>query len=206
MTVSPVFEETYNRYLDEIRKLDLEPIAEKLGFSKDGNRFRMPLYHEIYYLSDEGIRNEKGKIPPLHVSVIFLKHLILAEKITPYLKEDTPWCSFRDFKDAAPFIGAFNNYTEKAIAANFEKRPDALKKAALLMGANESLEPVSYDLKLEFKALPKMPLLLLFNDRDDTFPAECVVLFRKTAEIYLDMECLAMVGMYLEGCLKYMDA
>jgi hypothetical protein len=43
---------------------------------------------------------------------------------------------------------------------------------------------------------------LLFNDADEEFPARCTVLFEKRAEHYLDMECLAMVGMRLFEYLK----
>ena len=60
----------------------------------------------------------------------------------------------------------------------------------------------SYDLCMHFNALPKIPVLLLFNDSDEEFPAQCAVLFERRAENYLDMECLAMVGMLLFEHLK----
>ena len=42
-----------------------------------------------------------------------------------------------------------------------------------------------------------LSLLLLFNDRDDEFPAGCKVLFNQHAEAYLDPESLAMTGSFL---------
>ena len=48
----------------------------------------------------------------------------------------------------------------------------------------------------------KKPLLLLFNDKDEEFPAQCTVLFEKRTETYLDMECVAMVGMLFFDYLK----
>jgi hypothetical protein len=59
-----------------------------------------------------------------------------------------------------------------------------------------------YDLSLQFSALPKIPVLMLFNDADEEFPARCAVLFERRAEKYLDMECLAMVGSLLFEWLK----
>ena len=53
-----------------------------------------------------------------------------------------------------------------------------------------------------FDALPKIPMLLLFNDKDDEFPAQCSVLFENRAQKFLDMECLAMVGMHFFEYLK----
>jgi hypothetical protein len=41
-------------------------------------------------------------------------------------------------------------------------------------------------------ALPRISLLLLFNDGDEEFPAKCTVLFQRHAEYYLDPECLAI--------------
>jgi hypothetical protein len=45
-------------------------------------------------------------------------------------------------------------------------------------------------------------VLLLFNDADEDFPASCSVLYERRAERYLDMECLAMLGMMLAEGLK----
>ena len=50
---------------------------------------------------------------------------------------------------------------------------------------------------MQFAALPKVPLLLLFNDADDSFGAQCSVLFHRSADQYLDGECLAMLGRLL---------
>jgi dienelactone hydrolase len=54
---------------------------------------------------------------------------------------------------------------------------------------------------MRFDALPKIPILLLFNDADDEFPAQCLLLFERRAEKYLDMECLAILGWLLAGYL-----
>jgi Domain of unknown function (DUF3786) len=47
-----------------------------------------------------------------------------------------------------------------------------------------------------------VPILLVFNDRDEDFPAHCSLLFERRAEKYLDMECLAMLGWALSERLK----
>ena len=43
---------------------------------------------------------------------------------------------------------------------------------------------------------------MLFNDKDDEFPAQCSVLFEKRLESLLDMECVAMVGMLFSEYLR----
>ena len=56
-------------------------------------------------------------------------------------------------------------------------------------------------MKRRFRALPRVPLLLLFNDADEEFPAEARILFRANAERILDMECLAILGWLLSSKL-----
>jgi hypothetical protein len=54
---------------------------------------------------------------------------------------------------------------------------------------------------MHFQALPCLPLLLVFYDRDEDFPASCKVLFDKAAPTWLDMECLAVLGWILSDLL-----
>ena len=60
----------------------------------------------------------------------------------------------------------------------------------------------TYDISVKFQALPRIPLLLLFNDRDDEFPSNCSVLFKGNAGYFLDPECLAIPGGLLFRRLK----
>ena len=50
---------------------------------------------------------------------------------------------------------------------------------------------------MKFQALPRIVLLLLFNDGDEEFPAKCTVLFERHAEHYRDPESLAMTSTWL---------
>lgn len=47
------------------------------------------------------------------------------------------------------------------------------------------------------KALPKIPLQILYYDEDEEFPCEVQILFDKNASRFMEFECLA----FLEGCL-----
>ena len=91
---------------------------------------------------------------------------------------------------------------ERAIAACFAGRLDDLKETSKLLGGSPPDIEVTYDLSMQFDALPQVPVMLLFNDADDEFPAKSSVLFERRAEKYLDAECLAMVGRLLFTSLK----
>ena len=76
-----------------------------------------------------------------------------------------------------------------------------LAASAEKLGATAVVDGAAYDLSLMFKALPRIPVMLRFNDGDSEFPAQCSILFRESAEHYLDMESLAIAGTFLAGNL-----
>ena len=99
----------------------------------------------------------------------------------------------------------FASDTEKAIEKRFSGRLDALKRACAAFGGHQTEMDISYDLSVQFDALPRISMLLLFNDGDEEFAAKCNVLFQKHAEFYLDPESLAMMGSALAKGLKEQD-
>jgi len=64
---------------------------------------------------------------------------------------------------------------------------------------------VNYDFAMQFDPLPRIPVLLLFNDVYEEFSAQCSVLFERRAEKYLDSECIAMLGWQLFNHLRKAD-
>jgi hypothetical protein len=133
------------------------------------------------------------------VGVVLCNYLIQCPDGIP---RENEWCSYKDFKDAAPLVGTFANTVEQPIAAHFSGRLPELEKAGRILGAIEPATNYPYDLNLLIQALPRIPMLLLFNDTDDEFPADCKVLYEKRVESYLDMECVAIVGMLLAEFLR----
>jgi hypothetical protein len=134
------------------------------------------------------------------VCVILSKYLLLCPDS---LHDDTEWVSFKDFKKTSHFLNVnyFASDTEKPIVRHFSERPDELSLACEKFGGLPYDLEVSYDLMIRFDALPRISLLLLFNDKDEEFPAQCSVLFQKQAEYYLDPESLAMTSAFLAKSL-----
>ncbi len=194
-----IYEQTYKEYLSRIAELDLPFLADKLGILLDGQDAIIPFFGKPYRVSARGISDPLNRQPHLSVSVILCKYLLMCPMIEPLAGN---WVSYKDFKDAAPLIHAFYNTVTHPIAETFSRRLMELEKAAKSIGGDAPSDTFSYDLSMRFDALPKVSMLLLFNDKDEEFPAQCSVLFEKRAEKFLDMECLAMVGMLFFQCLK----
>ena len=194
-----VFKETYQNYLDRIDKINLHKRSEKLGGRIEKGEMAVSFFGKPYRISHRGIRDPLGKQPPMGICVVLCKYLLLCPD-APLL--DKEWVSFRDFKNAAPLIHSFVNHTEQPIVRHFSNRLEDLSSACeKLGGMNPGLE-LNYQLIMKLYPLPKVPVLLLFDDADEEFPAQCKVLFERRAEDYLDPECLAIVGTLLYNFLK----
>jgi hypothetical protein len=198
-----VYEQTYSDYLARIAALDLKFAADTLDLQLSGEEVIISFFGKPYWISANGIADISGKQPHLSVCVILCKYLLMCPMVEPL---GGNWMSYKDFKDAAPLVQAFYNTVTHPIAKTFSGKLADLEKAGRKIGGYPPAENYSYDLAMQFDALSKVPLLMLFNDRDEEFPAQCAVLFESRTEKYLDMECLAMVGMLFFESLKQKEA
>lgn len=198
---SEIFEKNYRQYCAQIANLNFTALKEKLGIEQDGDQVVIPFFDNDYFVSKEGIADKFGSRPDYMICVILSKYLLLCPES---LHVDTDWVSFRDFKKTSPLLNLnfFASDTEKPIVQHFSKRLDALSMACEKFGGLPDEINISYDLAMRFNTLPRISLLLLFNDKDEDFPAHCSVLFQKQAEYYLDPESLAMTSAFLARSLK----
>ncbi|MBI9088787.1 MAG: DUF3786 domain-containing protein [Desulfobacterium sp.] len=196
-----IFQTNHDAYLKQIGDCDLKPRAEVLGLETDGDGILVPCFNEIYHVSGNGIRNREGVAPGYVTSVIVSQYLL---RCPERVHDSADWVAFKDFKRTSHFLNGniFASETEMAITKTFEGRLDALARACEGLGGFLPTGSFPYDFTMEFKALSRIRLLLLFNDKDDDFPATTTVLFQKSAEYYLDPESLGMTGAVLASLLK----
>jgi hypothetical protein len=91
------------------------------------------------------------------------------------------------------------------LVKHFSGRLEALFNISEKLGGVPHEVETPYDLSMQFNVLPRISLLLLFNDSDEDFSAHCTVLFQKHAELYLDPESLAMSSAALASTLIKTD-
>jgi Domain of unknown function (DUF3786) len=191
---APIFDQIYQDYLKQLRELDLTSLAPKIGTATGGGSLFIPLFGRPYQVSPSGVSDPSGQEPIHSVKVVLCRYLLHYPSSEPQGQE---WVSYKDFKGAAPFVGGFQNNTERAIAKKFSGRLTALKEACHCLGGEEAGGDWTYQLSMKFTALPHIPILLAFNDADEEFPALCLLLFERRAGRYLDMECLAILAWLL---------
>lgn len=191
---APVFEKIYQDYLARVDGLDLTGKQDTLGIRVDGQTVTIPFFNETCMVFPQKIKDHKGHRPPHSVCVILCQYLLLSPDKPA---DDKRLVTYRDFRDAAPYVQGFDNTAQKPIARAFTGRLDELEADCRHLGGTPCDIGVFYDLSYMFEALPRVRIYLVFNDADEDFPADCSLLFEKQAAQYLDMECLAMIGMML---------
>lgn len=195
---SKVFEKTYKDYLKQLSETNYLAKAEMIGAEISGNNLIISFYGKSYKISDSGIMDSEGKQANFAICVVLCKYVIQCPDEIP---AEGKWITYREFKDAGPLTVFFANNTNKIIESTFHYRSESFEKACINFGGIPFHDNSSHDLSMIFSALPKIPVLLRFNFKDDEFPAQCSVLFRQSAEKYLDMESLAIAGTFLAGGL-----
>ena len=195
---APALDITYKQYLDQIARIDLKPLEEKLGVRVENDEVVIPFLGTQYFVSGRGINDSSGKQPPLEISVVLCQYLLLCPDVSP---AEDDWVAYRDFKDAGPLTTFFANNVEKPIADHFAGRLSELEETCAEFGGSHPELELAYDLSTQFLPLPQIPILLLYNDADDEFPAHCSMLFERRADKYLDAESLAILASILAGFL-----
>ena len=103
------------------------------------------------------------------------------------------WVPYRDLKDGSQFAAYIKANIEDRIARAFEGKKGLLEERLRLLGGQPSNGEVMADLAVTLEPFPRVPLLTLFRDRDEEFPASFQFLFDASASDYLDLESLAVL-------------
>ena len=202
---SDIFEKNVQEYQEQLSTVDFDAVKETLGILSDSGGMWIPFFDTRYAVSRDGIVDASGSRPDYRVSVVLSKYILLCpEKVY----QDEQWASFKDFKLVSHFtnVNFFASDTESALESHFSGRLSGLEKACKELGGQPHEMETPYDLSVTFEALPRISLLLLFNDGDDEFPARGTVLFQRHAERYLDPESLAITSAALVRRLKQQDS
>ena len=194
-----VFSETYDNYLGQIAGREFPDAEEMLGIKTDGADLIIQFLGKPYRVSPQSVSNALGKRPNFSICIILFKYLLMCPSYPP---QGSDWVPFRQFKDARPLLTYFRDNVEQTIAKSFAGKSDTLVKASQSIGGTSPAMDLSYDVIMRFDVLPKVPVLMLFNDGDAEFAPACNMLFEKRAEHYLDPESLAIAGAIVAGYLK----
>ncbi|WP_319523569.1 DUF3786 domain-containing protein [uncultured Desulfosarcina sp.] len=186
-----VYDETYRNYLEQLRTRKFAGKEDVLGVAVEGETVVVPYFAAPVRLTAGGLKDDAGRRPDFSDCVVVCRYLLMCPPFEPKQKD---WSAYRDFPDAGPLTVFWSDAVEKPLARTFAGRVDALRKACDALGGVDPEMGIACDLSRRFSPLPKVPLLLVFNDAEDGFPAAASVLFEKRASTYLDAESQAILG------------
>jgi hypothetical protein len=101
------------------------------------------------------------------------------------------WISFSELPDGRFYDQAFQGYTGHSLAGAFQNDLPAFSRAAVT--SNGVAYPAG-DAAFAFQVLPHLPLLAVYWQGDEDFPASAKILFDATAPHYLPTEACAILG------------
>jgi len=195
-----VFETILKDYLAQVTEIKARHRLEvSLGIRASNEAFEIPFFNRTYTITTTSIKDNDGARANHSVAVILCKYLLLCPQ-NPESRETL--VTYKDFRDAAPYVIGFRNTAERPIAHSFSGNTALLEKRCRGLGGEPFKTEVACDLAFRFDALPRIPIILFFNDADEDFSAGCTLLFQQDAEAYLDMECIAMAGSALAAWLQ----
>lgn len=196
MTAPP--QDAYGTALGELVHLDLERCQAVLGLKSEYGALEIPFYDQTFSYSRGRLLNRDGAAPTSLVGLVLCRYLLNcpAEPL-PHGR----WLTFRELDNAGPLASNFTTNTNKLITSAFARDLRALESAGRRMNGTRWDDPPGYDLVMAFSALPRVPVVLQFNAADDLFPAQCSLLFHHSAQGYLDMPSIFVLGTYLAGGL-----
>ena len=208
---SPVFERHYEDYLKQLKTLDLAAVGQELGGevadAQDGVRVTFSYLGRTYHVSPQAILRPDGSRAGYDACIVLCRYLIMGRDrgrtaSAPEVKANTEWVGFRDLKESGPLTVYFRDNVETALTGALSGKTGAAEAIVSHLQGRVPDMDLSYDLVMEIPCLPEIPMLLLFNDAEDGFPASTSVLFRGDVETYLDAECIAMTGYRLAAEIK----
>ncbi|NOX35288.1 MAG: DUF3786 domain-containing protein [Deltaproteobacteria bacterium] len=198
MDDSKIFDKKYTEYLSYIKDFQFSKKAGILGIQKRDQSFIFEFFNRRIAFDRNNFVDIAGDRISFAVKVVLCKYLLMCPD--EIRESSNRLVTFREIANADPLFSSFTSNTSKIIETSFSGRLEKLKTQCLKLGGM-IMETKSYDLGVRFRALPRIPVILYFNDKEELMPAKAMFLYHDNARLYLDTECLAITCTYLTGLL-----
>lgn len=203
MPIFQSFDEKLKHCMLEFQKFVFSPEkADILGARIVGPSFEIDFFNRKILVSKQGLTVAEGSDLTPAVRVLVLKYLLLCPD---RIHETTnKLVTFREFSNAGALFSSFTTNTAKIIETTFTGNLAKLKQQCTRLGGT-LVATASHDMSVRFRALHRIPIILNFNDREETLPANAAFLYHDNADNYLDLESLMVTCTYLTGLLIHTD-
>jgi len=198
MNDSSTFDAQYTEYLSLIREMDIDQKADILGIQKRNQVYLFEFFNRQILFDGDDFKDMSGEAVPQAIKTVLCKYLILCPD--SLCETSNRLVTFREFSNAGPLFSNFTANTGKIIETTFSGRIENLTARCQKLGGT-LMEKNAYDMTVRFRALHRVPVILNFNDTEDSMPAKAGFLYHDNADQYLDLVGLTLTCTYLTGLL-----
>ena len=200
MDNSKIFDQKFDTSMTLLKQeeINFAERAEILGGQYKNNSLTLDFFNRKAVVTKDAIKDKESKELTFAIKFLLCQYILLCPETLP--EKSSKLMTFRELKDSGPLFSRFVSNTNKIIETSFSGNIERLKTQCLKLGGI-IMEAANYDLCVRFKALPRIPIILNFNDKDDIMPASANFLYHEDAQSYLDLECLSITCTYLTGQL-----
>ncbi len=160
----------------------------------------IPYFLDSVFISADRITKHDGSDLSRLEQVCLYNHMAQGGASQPVGK----WISLQDLPNSTPKIHSIITYVENPLIKKFSGKKDALLAASRRIGGTKTNDPnITADLGIQFRPLPRIPLLLLFWDavKEEGFEAQIKLLFDETIKEHLDIESIVFLSETLKDFL-----
>ncbi len=195
------YEKVYQELIPKLAGANLGQNAAGLGIQAAGHSVPVTLFGRDYLVGPTGVTMADGSEAEMIPRIVLSYYMTHGGSGEPAGKP----APYRELPGGADFARSLSEIVDGRIVRYFSGRLDALKAACEAIGGRAESMGISCDAGYVFDALPKLPMMMTFYDVDEDFPAEAKVFYDITAPNFLDMECLAVMGLVLALELERAD-
>lgn len=185
--------------------MNMEDLPDRIGgrlVAVDGQTgLELPYFNgRIIIFTDRVIRPDGAELTRWE-QVFVYNHLAQGGKSLPTGK----WRNFVEFPNTVSKMKSMIAHVEQPLVEAFRGRSAALAAAALAIGGRDRRADFpGSDVAMEFQALPRVPVMLMFWDGDaaEGFAAEVKLSFDETVTEHLDIESIMFLSERLRDLLR----
>ncbi len=160
----------------------------------------LPYFDSVIHVRPGSVRHADGRPLGRWEQVFIFNHMAHGGSRPPTGR----WKALQDFPNTVSKIKSMKTHVEAPLAERFAGCPGQLAAAALRIGGKDvSARTQSADQAFRFTPLPRIPLMLLFWDGDDSagFDAEIKLAFDETITEHLDIESILFLSEHIAKLL-----
>lgn len=188
---------------EQVRKLDLSAIAQKLGGSYVANKLVISCLGKSFQVDRQGkVTSECHTHAGLTIPL--LSYIVQSRGTDPTGR----WIPFRELEGGPPMNALFEQRGERRLQKLADNTPELFDDIVGMFSGIREDRQFNSDLSFILHPLPKIPVLFCYWKPEEDLGSKCNIFFDETADLHLPVQslfelCIGMVMMFEKIALKH---